>query len=82
MIYLAWTSESLDPDAECPWEEIFGLAAGLAFVRSDLHRSAVYHALKDTLPRGTSLLVTELEEVPKMKGMPPGALAWARRALG
>lgn|GEM_PF-6127796 len=81
MIYLACTGTPLDPDAEGPWEEILELADGVAFVRSDLHRSAVYHGLKDVLPTGASLLVTELHEVPKMKGMAPGALAWARRAI-
>ena len=81
MIYLACAGAPLAPDAAGPWEEILPLAEGLAFVRSDLHRSAVYHGLKDALPRGTSLLVTELHEVPKMKGMAPGALAWARRAI-
>lgn len=82
MIYLACTGARLDPGAEGPWEEIFELADGVAFVCSDLHRSAVYHGLKDALPTGASLLVTELHEAPKMKGMAPGALAWARRAIG
>ena len=50
-------------------------------MRSAEHRSAVYHGLKDVLPRGSALLVAELDEPPKMKGMPPGSLAWARRAL-
>lgn len=81
VIYLACTGAPLDPDAEGPWDEVFPVADGVAFVRSDLHRSAVYHGLKDALPRGASLLVTELHEVPKMKGVAPGSLAWARREL-
>jgi hypothetical protein len=46
------------------------------------HRSAVYHALKDHLPPDTPLLVAELTEVPKFKGMASGALAWARARCG
>ncbi|WP_370326494.1 hypothetical protein [Euzebya sp.] len=65
-----------DPDG--PWREVFPLAPGLAFLDSDQSRSRVYHALKDHLPSGTPLLVAELHEVPKFKGMAPGALAWAR----
>lgn len=79
MVYLAHLGAPVDADAEGPWEEIFPLTDSLVFVRSDLHRSAVYHGLKDVLPRGSSLLVTELDEVPKMKGMEAGALKWARR---
>lgn len=82
MIYLAAAGAAIDPEADGPWEEIVPLEDRLAFVRSDLHRSAVYHGLKDALPSGTSLLVTELQEVPKMKGMAPGSLAWARWAIG
>ncbi|HEY9556411.1 MAG TPA: hypothetical protein VIR58_06740 [Acidimicrobiales bacterium] len=81
MFYLAYAGSSIDPSAEGPWDEILPLADGLAFVRSELHRSAVYHALKDLLPAGTELLVAELHEVPKFKGMAPGALAWARRNI-
>lgn len=80
-VYLAYSGDGIDPDAEGPWEEIVALDPSLAFVRSDLHRSAVYHALKDTLPTGASLLVAELDEVPKFKGMAPGGLAWARRVI-
>lgn len=81
-VYLAHLGEPLDPNAEGPWDEVFALTPGLVFVRSELHRSAVYHALKDALPPGAALLVAELDEVPKFKGMAPGALAWARAAIG
>ena len=82
MIYLAYSGSVIDADADGPWEEIRELAPGLVFVRSELHRSAVYHGLKDVLPNGASLLVADIHEVPKFKGMSPGALAWAREALG
>lgn len=81
MLYLAHVGAPLDPTVEGPWEEILPLDDRLIFVHSDLHRSAVYHGLKDVLPDGSALLVAELGEVPKFKGMAPGALAWARRVL-
>ena len=76
-VYLAYAGAPIDPGADGPWEEIVPLQPTLVFVRSDLQRSAVYHGLKDVLPAGTALLVTELHEIPKFKGMAPGALAWA-----
>ena len=81
MLYLAYVGAVIDPEAEGPWEETFVLGPDLLFVRSDLHRSAVYHGLKDVLPPGTALLVAECDDVPKFKGLPAGALAWARRAV-
>jgi hypothetical protein len=80
VLYLAHLDgHELDDDVEGPWREVFPLRPGLVFVDSDQHRSAVYHALKDHLPPDTPLLVAELHEVPKFKGMRAGALAWARR---
>ncbi|MEX1178122.1 MAG: hypothetical protein WEB09_06645 [Nitriliruptor sp.] len=80
MLYLGYLGgHELDAGTEGPWRELFPLRPGLVLVASDLHRSAVYHALKDHLPPGTPLLVAELHEVPKFKGMDAGALAWARR---
>jgi hypothetical protein len=80
VLYLAWFEDhALAVDTPGPWRELFPLAPGLAFVASDQHRSAVYHALKDALPTGCALLVDELREVPKFKGLAAGALAWARR---
>ncbi len=81
-VYLVYADADIDTDAEGPWDEIVLLRPGLAFVRSDLHRSAVYHAMKDALPARTALLLSELEEAPKFKGMEPGTLAWIRRNLG
>lgn len=81
MLYLAYVGAELDPEVEGPWEEVFVLRPDLVLVHSDLHRSAVYHALKDALPSGVALLVAECDEVPKFKGMAPGALAWARRVV-
>lgn len=81
MLYLAWLGDDLPADAPGPWRELYPLAPGLVFVDSDQPRSAVYHALKDALPAAGPLLVAELHEVPKFKGMAPGALAWARTHL-
>lgn len=80
-VYLAYSDAAVDEEAQGPWEEVVLLEPHLAFVRSDLHRSAVYHGLKDALPAGASLLVVELDEVPKFKGMASGTLAWARRHI-
>lgn len=83
MIYLAHVGDhELDPDADGPWLELRPLLPGLLFVDSPERRSVVYHAIKDELPPGSPLLVTELTEVPKFKGMAPGALRWARERLG
>lgn len=79
MLYLAYLDgHEVPAGTEGPWRQLYALRPGLTFVDSDQHRSAVYHALKDHLPSGTPLLVAELAEVPKFKGMAPGALAWAR----
>jgi hypothetical protein len=69
----AWAAE-----LEGPWTEVRLLTDGLLLLDSDHTRSAVYHALKDHLPRGAPLLVAACGEIPKFKGMAPGALAWAR----
>jgi hypothetical protein len=83
VVYLGYLDgHDLGTDPEGPWREVVLLRPGLVLVDSDQHRSAVYHALKDELPPDTPLLVTELSEVPKFKGMAPGALAWARARLG
>ena len=83
MLYLAYLDgHDLATDVDGPWRELVALRPGLLFVDSEQRRSVVYHALKDHLPPGTPLLVAELTEVPKFKGMAPGALAWARRLPG
>lgn len=82
MLYLAYLDgHDLGADVDGPWREIRPLRPGLVFVDSDQSRSVVYHALKDQAPAGTALLVDELSEVPKCKGMAPGSLAWARARL-
>jgi hypothetical protein len=90
VLYLAYMGHAPDLDEEVsseaqrmtelegPWVEVCPLADHLLFVDSDHSRSAVYHALKDHLPRGAPLLVAACDEIPKLKGMAPGALAWAR----
>jgi hypothetical protein len=83
VLYLAYLDgHDLPADAQGPWRELVRLRPGLVLVDSDEHRSAVYHALKDHLPTNTPLLVAALSEVPKFKGMAPGALAWARTRCG
>jgi hypothetical protein len=84
MLYLAYVGHDLDVEEsglEGPWTEVRPLAPGLLFVDSEHSRSPVYHALKDHLPPRTPLLVAELDEVPKLSRMAPGALAWARAVL-
>jgi hypothetical protein len=79
VLYLAYLDgHELPDDADGPWRELRPLRPGLVFVDSDQTRSVVYHAIKDQLPSGTPLLVAELHEVPKFKGMAAGSLAWAR----
>jgi hypothetical protein len=79
MLYLGYLDGcELDADEDGPWREVFPLRRGLVLIDSEQSRSRVYHALKDALPRDTPLLVAQLDEVPKFKGMAPGALAWAR----
>lgn len=79
MLYLAHLDgHDLAADTPGPWRELFPLRAGLVFVDSEQSRSIVYHALKAELPADTPLLVARCAEVPKFKGMAPGALAWAR----
>lgn len=79
MLYLAYVDGAhLAEGVEGPWHELRPLTPRLALIDSPHPRSPVYHALKDHLPEDTPLLVTELAEVPKFKGMAPGSLAWAR----
>jgi hypothetical protein len=79
VLYLAHLDgHDLEPEVAGPWREVFVLRPGLVLVDSDERRSVVYHALKDQLPPGCPLLVAELDEVPKFKGMASGALRWAR----
>ncbi len=82
MIFLA--STSADPDrvvAEGLADDAVALAAGLLAVDTDLRRSKLYHGLKRLQGAGEPLLVAELAEPPKFKGMAPGSLSWFRERL-
>jgi hypothetical protein len=82
VLYLGYLDgHELPDDVEGPWREVKALRPGLVFVDSPHPRSPVYHALKDHLPSGTALLVAELREVPKFKGMAAGSLRWAKDHL-
>lgn len=80
MIYLVWCDADLD-EQPGPWVALRPLHRGLAVVESEQSRSRVYHAVKGSLPPGTPLLVAELHEVPKAKGLRPGWSAWLRSRL-
>lgn len=83
MLFLGYLDgHELPAEVEGPWREITALRPGLVFVDSPASRSVVYHALKDHLPPDTPLLVAELHEVPKFKGMAAGSLRWAREHAG
>jgi hypothetical protein len=82
-VYIAWTSADLgqlDPprDLAGPWREVVVASAGLAFVDSDETLSAVYHALKWSLPDSVALAVAPVADLPKAKGLAPGTHSWLR----
>ena len=79
MDYLAWVDDDLDAVPEGPWEDGFVLRPGLLLLRSEETRSAVYHAVKWSIPDGRAVLVAPLADEPKAKGMAPGLQAWLRR---
>ena len=85
-VYVAWTSADLDQidpssDLAGPWREVVVAAHGLAFVDSDETLSAVYHALKWSLPPGVALAVAPVGDLPKAKGLAPGTNSWLRARL-
>jgi hypothetical protein len=80
VIYLAWCDADLE-EHDGPWVAMRPLHRGLAVIESEEPRSRVYHAVKWSLPAGTPLLVTELGEVPKARGLRPGWSAWLRSRL-
>ena len=80
-VYVAWTSadlHDLDParDLAGPWREVLVAAGGLAFVDTDDTLSAVYHALKWSLPHGAAIAVAPVADLPKAKGLAPGTNSW------
>ena len=85
-VYVAWTSadlRELEPlrDLSGPWREVVVAAGGLAFVDTDDTLSAVYHALKWSLPHGVALAVAPVAVLPKAKGLAPGTNSWLRARL-
>jgi hypothetical protein len=81
-VYVAWTSadlHDLEPsDLMGPWREVVIAAGGLAFVDSDESLSAVFHALKWSLPPDVALTVGPVADLPKAKGLAPGTNSWLR----
>ena len=77
-VFLAWTSEP-PADLDGPWREARPVAPGLLLLDSTETLSAVYHALKWSLPDGSSLIVSPVGQTPKSRGMAPGTTSWLRR---
>ncbi len=77
-VYLAWTSEP-PADLDGPWREARRIAPGLLLLDSSEALSTVYHALKWSLPDGSSLIVSAVDRTPKSRGMSPGTTSWLRR---
>ncbi|MBM6404183.1 hypothetical protein JQN72_07990 [Phycicoccus sp. CSK15P-2] len=75
-VYLAWTGAPLPGHLPGPWEEVRVLTDDLALVASEDTLSRVYHELKWSLPDGTALLVSPVDRLPKLKGMPAGTQSW------
>lgn len=76
-IYLAWTSEAVQ-ELDGPWQEARTLAPGLLAVDSTETLSAVYHAIKWSLPQEASLIVVPVLQTPKSRGMADGTTTWLR----
>ncbi|MET0837917.1 MAG: hypothetical protein ABWY19_03985 [Marmoricola sp.] len=76
-VYLAWTSEA-PQDLVGPWHEVRSIAPGLLAVDSSETLSAVYHAIKWSLPQEASLIVVPAHQTPKSRGMAAGTTTWLR----
>jgi hypothetical protein len=76
-VYLAWTQRP-PSDLVGPWEEAREVAPGLLLLESSESLSAVYHAVKWSLPDDSALLVTRVDHTPKARGLKPGSTAWLR----
>jgi hypothetical protein len=76
-VYLVWTSHPV-ADLAGPWEEAREIATGLMLLDSTESLSAVYHAVKWSLPHDAALIVTPVPHTPKSRGMAPGTTAWLR----
>lgn len=80
-VFLVVTPGRDVPESDGPWREQRRLQDGVLLVDSEQSRSRVYHAVKDLLPEGAALLVSELDRVPKFRGMAPGTLRWSRERM-
>jgi hypothetical protein len=76
-VYLVWTSHPAE-DLAGPWDEAREITDGLTLLDSSESLSAVYHAVKWTLPHDAALIVTPVPHTPKLRGMPPGTMSWLR----
>jgi hypothetical protein len=80
-VYLAWTSQP-PADLVGPWLEARAVAPGVLLLESTEGLSAVYHAVKWSLPHDAALVVTAVERPPKSRGLAAGTTAWLRDRLG
>ncbi|MEU7811178.1 hypothetical protein [Pseudonocardia sp. NPDC049154] len=76
-IYLAWTSQP-PTDLVGPWEEARTAAPGLLLIDSTASLSAVYHAVKWSLPQEAALIVSVVQHTPKSRGLSAGIATWLR----
>jgi hypothetical protein len=76
-VYLAWSSAGPD-DLAGPWSEARAVAPGLLLLESTESLSAVYHALKWSLPDRAALVVSAVDRPPKSRGLAPGTTSWLR----
>ncbi|WP_210650313.1 hypothetical protein [Nocardioides sp. SYSU D00065] len=76
-VYLAWTAAPPDT-LEGPWTEAREVAPGVLLVDSTESLSAVFHAIKWSLPDDAALIVTPVPQTPKSRGMAPGTTTWLR----
>lgn len=76
-VFLAWTAA--EPDTlDGPWSEAREIVPGLLLLESTESLSAVYHAVKWSLPDDTALIVTPVPRTPKSRGLPGGTTTWLR----
>lgn len=79
MIYLAFTEATVAQVlAAAACDDALQLADRFLVADTRLTRSQLYHRLKALQASDAPLLVAELSEPPKLKGMPPGSAAWLR----
>ncbi len=76
-VYLAWTAAPPDT-LDGPWTETREVAPGVLLVDSTESLSAVFHAIKWSLPEDAALIVSPVPQTPKSRGMAPGTTTWLR----